>query len=143
MENSISNAINQFSIVLSERKWMKKELRLDMFFVNTQFTIAIFKGVPTTPFDSSRTHAWAYHGPYTSLPLYMAMVEIIPLIQYLASFLLRLLLYCIIKPQSRHIQCSTWISPTICLGILHVTSGDLQSGHILFARMNGAMLSIK
>ena len=33
------------------------------------FTIAIFKGVPTTPFDSSRTHAWAYHGPYTSLPI--------------------------------------------------------------------------
>ena len=32
------------------------------------FTIAIFKGVPTTPFDSSRTHAWAYHGSYTSLP---------------------------------------------------------------------------
>ena len=33
------------------------------------FTIAIFKGVPTTPFDSSRTHAWAYHGPYTTLPI--------------------------------------------------------------------------
>ena len=101
------------------------------------------EGAIRNPIQQEGVVGRACSGSVCSLPLYMAMVEIIPLIQYLASFLLRLLLYCIIKPQSRHIQCSTWISPTICLGILHVTSGDLQSGHILFARMNGAMLSIK
>jgi hypothetical protein len=27
------------------------------------------KGVPITPFDSSRPYTWACYGPYTSLPL--------------------------------------------------------------------------
>ncbi len=63
-----------------------------------------------------------------------------PFDQNFPSFL-RLLLYCIIRPQSRHIQCSIRMNPIICFGIWQVTSADLHSGQILLILINNRLLS--